>query len=807
MTQSSERHARKFRGSLIIPLAILLGTPGVALAQTDASGALEDVIVTAQKRSQSVQDIPISISAVNAEEIARLGIKTPKDLESAVPNMRWVATDGTNVSNVFIRGVGDISFHVNQVGAVGLYMDEVSLNSPILSSFGLFDLDRVEVLRGPQNTLFGRNTTGGAIQFVTRKPTTDAWSGYGSVTGGNIGRNDIEGAVNIPIGERVALRLSAARFAQGDYLDNVFLNTREGAYQRSAGRAQLLWKVTDDLDALVSANMGTFRGDVGRYKQIGLGTPGSPGNTDCPFLKTNANPGNGCVDQTGFSDTGDFRQISANSGGLFQTNADGGTLRLDWRLPAATVTWLTGFEHADSKRSEDTDAGPSYIFNLDQHTNTDQWSQEIRATSKDEASIRWLAGAYYFNEAAHWDTIVRRANQALTNVTVPGLTVPETGVTSFIPFTLTHQKNEVYSAYGQLDFKVADKTRLSAGLRYTSEKKSGVVEDGIATDTAPLYSPAQFLGASEIDTLLAGGTQVPAGSALRPACPKPLPFTECYAYTPFSISNNTVGGRVALDQRFTDAVLGYVSFSRGFKAGSVSIAPLDYVARGGSIVTPEYLSTLELGIKSQAFANTLRVNAALFYNRWTDEQLFLPLATPGTGVNPVYVNVPRTESYGADLEIQWVPARDWLVTSAIGLLHSEVKEIGAALAAVNGATVGSVLLASPKLTWNGLIRKEWELGGGRASLQGNWAYTGSQHFDLVNSPDQIEPGYWVFNANAGYRFGDKQQYEVSLFGKNLTRTQYCVDRGSLAGVPFSDSANCAVNVAVRQYGVSVTAAF
>jgi iron complex outermembrane recepter protein len=778
-----------------------------AAAQTTATGLLEEILVTAQKRTESLQDLPIAISVATSADLAALRINTSKDLEMLVPNMRWVGSDGMGVNSVFIRGVGDDSFHLNQVGGVGLYMDEVSLNSPILANFGLFDMQRVEVLRGAQNTLFGRNTTGGAIQYVSKKPDPDAgWAGYGTVTGGNFGRNDIEAAINMPVGDRFALRLAGARFAQGDYLSNLFLKDEEGGYQRSGGRAQLLWRVTDDLDALFSTNVGTFRGSVTRYKEIGLGTPGNPASVQCPYNLIKAQPGNGCVDQTGFADSGNYADVHDNGVNLFEINSSGGSVRLSWRLPWFTVTSLTAFEHADAQRAEDATGGPSYIFAFMQGSDTNQVSQEFRVVSKDDAPVRWLGGVYFFNEDAFWTTVSDRANPALTNVAVPGLPVSATEWTAYRPFTLTTQKDRVYSAYGQLEFGLTEKARLTTGLRYTSEEKSGVVKDGIVTVTTPT-DPTAFVGAAQINALLVGAPEVPAGSALRLTCPQPLAFTKCYALTPFDLANGALGGNIPLNYRFTDETLAYAGISRGFKAGGVSIASADYVARGGSTVSPEFLVAYELGLKTQMLNNTLRVNTAVFYNQWKDQQLFLVVNTPGTGFNPVYVNVPRTVSYGADVEIEWAPTRDWFVRTALGLLDSSVKEVGAALAASGGATAGSPLIAAPRATWNGWIRREWSAGRGRASLQGEWSFTGMQHFDLVDSPDQIEPSYWIFNARAAYRFGSSAQYELSFWGNNITRTQYCISRGSLSGVGVGNTAWCQGNEATRFFGLTLNVAF
>jgi iron complex outermembrane receptor protein len=670
-----------------------------------------------------------------------------------------------------------------------------------LSNFALFDIDRVEVLRGPQNTIFGRNTTGGAVQFVSHKPSLkEEIGGYIDVNGGNKGRIDVEGAINARLSDTVAVRLSGARFARGDYLDNLNLNKSEGAFQRSVGRLQLLWQPSDAFSSLINVHGGNFNGSTARYKQIGLSTPGSPGNSDCPYNNVKAIPGNGCADQTGFIDSGTFTDVWANSPNVFKIRTHGASLRFDWHADAATFTSLSAYEYEDSQRVEDSDAGPSYIFNFYQQSKTSQYSQEFRLASPDNSAVKWIAGLYYFQENADWTTVVRRGNPILTNATTPGLPVPEAGVTSFMPTTVTHQKNPVYSAYGQIEFKATEKLRLTAGLRFSSEKKEGQVIAAALSDTTPIFGPADYIGTDQIDQLLATATQVGPGP-LRINCPKPLPLNECYALNPFSETWNTVGGKVALDYHFTDEVLGYASIARGFKAGSISVAALDYLARGGSTATPETLWTYELGLKSQWLNNRVRLNGAFFYNRWTDEQLFLVSATP-TGPSAVLTNVPKTESYGVEAELTWAPTPDWYLMSGIGGTQSKVKDAGDAV-----ATVGSVLIGTPKLTWNGLVRRDWGIGPGRFGVQGNWTFTGSQHFDLINSPDQVEPSYWLFNAAANYRFGDNDRYEASLWGKNLTRTQYCFNRGSLAGVGFSDTATCYANEGTRFFGIGLHAKF
>jgi iron complex outermembrane receptor protein len=782
---------------------ILFVLPAPLLAQASASGALEEVIVTAQKREQSAQDVPIAVSSLTGQDLQDRGITSAKDIATAVPNLMWAGGDSSNVSNIYIRGVGDASFHTNQVGAVGMYSDEISLNSPLLWNFGMFDLARVEVLRGPQNTLFGRNTTGGAIQFASRVPRVgEDWGGYASVNGGNHGRFDLEGALAIPLGDRFAGRVAAARFAQGDYLDNLNLNRKEGGFQRSSGRVQLLWQPADAFKALVNAHVGSFRGGATRYKQIGLSDPANPGNSDCPYLASNTSPGNGCSDQTGFIDSGDYTQVSANSINIFQIDTHGGLLRLDWELPAFTVTSLTGFEHADSKRAEDSDAGPGFIFNFEQSTDTNQLSQELRLASTASGPLRWIAGLYWFNENLDNTTVARRGNPILTNAATPGLPVPEADVQSFMPFTMLDQKDSVWSVYARGEYEITKTVSVTAGLRFTSERKRGRLTAGGAPDLVPLFQPGEMIGSAQIDQLLVGAAQVGPGP-LPPQCPPPFPLNACYQRQSFDTTSNIVGGNASFNYRVTDDVLAYASVARGFKAGGVSAAALDaIVGNGGSFVTPEFLWTYEIGIKSEWLDHRLRLNAAAFYNNWTNEQLFLVIPTP-LGNNPILTNLPKSESDGIEFDLTALPAKGWSVTLGGGILHSEAKDIGT----IPGAVQGSQLIGSPKVNVDAVIRKEWDIGDNAFGLQGSARYSGATHWDLADTPVAIEPGYWLFDASADYRFGPSKRYQVSIWGKNLGATQYCYWRGSMAGVGFGDVEACAPNEATRFFGVSVRAQF
>ena len=313
---------------------------------------------------------------------------TARDLETVVPNLTWLATDGASVGSVFIRGVGSPSIHSNQLGAVGLYADDVTLNAPLLANLALLDLERVEVLRGPSNAGFGRNASGGAIRFVSRAPAVGAAAGADSMLRvGTQGRLDGELAAGLPLGERSAARIAVAHESLGDFVDNTTLGRTEGGHARTVMRARWRHEGEDGLDLDLGLHGSRVKGDSIRYKQIGRGTPGSPGRSDCPFLAVDPTAGNGCVDQTGFADNGAFDEnFSGNPSGL-SAAVDGGSLRIERELGKALFTSLTSFENGDSQRAEDTDGGPSYLFASWQETDSNQWSQDVRFASLGDGDV------------------------------------------------------------------------------------------------------------------------------------------------------------------------------------------------------------------------------------------------------------------------------------------------------------------------------------------------------------------------------------------------------------------------------------
>ena len=519
------------------------------------------------------------MTALSGENIKEWGLGGADDLVNFIPNMSYIGSEATNINNIYLRGVGDFSFHVNQVGGVGVYVDDVSMSSPILQNFALLDLERIEVLRGPQNTLFGRNTTGGAIQFLARKPVIGEESnGYLRLTGGNEERFDGEGAFSAALGENSAMRVALSRISRGDYIDNLASGQDEGGYERYSGRGQLLWTPTDELEVLFNFHGGKLHSDSTRFKAIGAQDPVTGGNAGGNCTTFTGDVGNGCASQEGTIDTSDFTEVFGGNPNIFDVDTYGGLLNISWDLGYVEVVSITAFESAESQRGEDSDAVPSGIGSFHHETDTFQISEEIRIVSQSEGAFRWIAGLSYYEEEGDYSTAFRTdwvtdpAIAPFPAVFVPFIFIPEDRFSRYA-HTVMQQDVTYVSPYLRLDYDLSDKLSLSGGVRFSYEKKEGNYIGALGfDDPANPFPTSKVIGFDEL------------------AFSRTQPGTFLVGETGFKLSSSIWGGKISADYQITEDAMVYGSISRGFKTGNIGLAAED--ALNGFLanrVEPEFL--------------------------------------------------------------------------------------------------------------------------------------------------------------------------------------------------------------------------
>lgn len=763
-----------------VSFAVGIGFATCATAQTGPATQLEEIIVTAQKRAESIQDVPIAISAFTVESLANLRIQSTDDLERFTPNLTWKPAGGVGGS-IGLRGVVDTVFTTNQVGSVAIVVDDVGLNSPVINTFALLDVERVEVLRGPQVTLYGRSTTGGAVNLVTRHPRVeDGGNGYVQATVGAFSQFDVEAAGGMALGDRWAVRGAVLSQNRDGIIENQLTGADDSNRQRHAERLSIAGQIGDSTTMFVSVHNARNRGENYRYKDVGMLDPVTGG--PCTTIR-NANPGNGCVDGAGFADDSDFSHSWSNlPRPQDDIDAYGGNVNLAWQLGGFALTSITAYEHSKIRRAEDSDGGALSLSDVYYSADTDQWSQELRlASTGPKDQLAWVAGVYYLREDQEGLTAAMLSQG--TDVGPP----PQFRSQAF------DQRDTVASAYGQLDLPFAERWTLTAGVRYSSETKQGLSE----TLRAPgfIAVPASPPYGTFLDEAFARSISVAVDAPPPDFEPVPAPFLA-----PYDKTWNNWGGKLGVSFRPNDRTLLYGSISEGFKGGTFNFAaavrlssePQRINFQQG--VNPEKLTTYEIGGKFELLERTLRLNVAVFRNDYKDQQTF----TFKDG-GPVLVNAAKSTIDGAEVELEWLPAPGWTVSSGLGLLNARYDEF---IDTDGTVYSGNDMIQAPDMNWSGTIRRSWDTSVGAFSAQVGFQHVSDQYFGVDNAPVTLVEAYTLYDAQLRLAFGDGARYDVTAWGRNLGDERFCLYTGTL---PFGN-AQCIINEP-RTYGVTFRAKF
>ena len=781
-----------FATALISPLAL-------------ADEGLEEIVVTAQRRAQSAQDVPIAITALSADALTNLGVTSSEQLAAFTPNVTWNPTGFVGAA-VGIRGVVDTVATTNQVGSVAIVVDEVSLNSPVLNVLPVFDLDRVEVLRGPQVALYGRSTTGGAVNFITRHPEVGGESnGRAVLSLGNYQDVNFEGGVGVPLGEIAAVRLAVLSDKRDGIFSDPTLGRDIGAKDQQAARLSFAAKPTDSFSVFAKFEYGRDRSDGGIYKNVGWR---NPDGTSC--LPTSSNPGSSCVDGSGFRDTANFRQAFTDAPVFQHVDVHGGLVNLKWRLDGMSITSITSYYKNSYQRYADPDGGPASLNELHVNADTKQVAEELRLASEHDSSspINWIIGAYLFKETQ--DGLI--ANVQRVAQIQPQPFPPPTWFPPFPQFRsmLYDQDDKIRSGYFQVDWKFAPNLELTVGGRYSSEEKSGEAST-LRCRVAPAASIFCFGAAAQPPI----GT--PFDAALARAIADPLDSSA--APTPFGKTWNNAGGKIGLNWRPAASTLYYASISRGFKGGTFNFIPAvdltGYISPSAPAtfkagVAPEKLTTYELGAKLEFLNRTLRLNMALFRNDYKDQQTAV---FQDGGL--VLINAASSTTNGFEAELNWAPGENWLIQAGLGLLDDKYS---AFVDPAGEVFTGGKIVQASDVTANGLIQKSFDLGAGRLSAQVGFKYFSAYYpvaeyvlpsgYPTTNpTPVSYAPvdridAHTLVDARIGYAFGGKREFEVALWGHNLSDQRFCTTTGQL---PWGMS-QCAANEP-RTYGVQLRAGF
>jgi len=708
-----------------------------ATADQDVAG--NDIVVTARRTSERLQDVPVAVTAFGGAALATRNVDTLDQIAKYTPNIRFdgaAALSGGNYNaTVFIRGVGQNDFAIFSDPGVGFYVDDVYYARSIGGVMDAVDIDSVQVLRGPQGTLFGKNTIGGAVLINTAQPDLNTTTGRVEATYGRFDRIDAKGAINIPIVSDVAaLRISGASLNRDGYVKRLLDGETQGDRSAQMVRAKLRIRPNPALTIDLGADYTRARETSAPSDLLAVGN--APGVTGIPFL-VNYNrfvaPTLGIVAPNG-QHTLNPSFITASP---FETWAGGpndndldlwgvqGTVAYD--LGSATLKSITAYRDLKAYFTRDGDNTP-FVFR--QTTNRDkqwQFSQELQLTGKAlDDRLSYVVGAYYFKEKA---SDIATADLAI------GLQ-PPLAPPPFTPavFIQNYTDNRSYAAYGQLDYEIVPRLSVTVGGRYTSDKK-------IFTS----------INTRQRDNV------------------KFVDVTKSASFKKFT-------PRLGLNYKANEDLLLYGSFSRGFKQGGFNGRPL---ANAGEVTqyAPETLDTYEAGVKAQWLDGALTTNLALFHSIYNDIQLTVN-QTPTNFV----ANAAKGKIDGFELETVMRPARWFTFNAAVGYLDTRYTAVGQGLGPTQilPITLASHFVKAPKwtVTTGAEVSHEFANGGKMAFRADLSSYSRIYH-DVANSPLATDDGYSLLNARLSYTLPG-QAIQLSVFGTNLTNALYLVS-GNVSG--------------------------
>jgi len=589
------------------------------------SQGIEEVVVTATRRAENVQSIPVAVSAFTGEDLASLGVTETLDVAKIVPNFVAHNNTGLGTANTYsLRGLNNTESIATFDPPVGTYVDDFFIQRQNSNNYALFDIDRIEVLRGPQGSLFGRNTTGGAVRVILKEPAEE-FGGYAEVGGGRFDKISARGSVDIPAAENFRLKISGYYINDDGFVDNVTTGKDGLNYEDNFGvRGAILWQPSDNASWNASltyienehANMYNYVEDDDRFTRTGLVTDGAP--------------------YAGLL-TGDKQNFGLGN----ETRSLHFTSDIEWETAIGTVNILTSYLTLDQDFLLDFFEGPFATggFTIANEGEHDQFSQEAKLTGSFGDKLDYIAGVFYFNEDNKTDLA------QIFNLGAIGLFLP-TGFPLFQYDRTMDNGVDSWAVYGQFDLHVTEQLTLTAGVRYTDEEKDfGITDNGNPR-------AGNVFNSRDIEAL----------------------------GIPLEQSESIVTPRFAIEFEANDNFMIYGSATRGFKSGG-------WNARGTapgtlSPFSPEKIWNYEGGIRSEWFGNRLRVNLTGFYSDITDFQLPSAYTDPASGaIVFITQNFADLEIYGFEAELLANPVDNLTLFANIGIMESEYKNLDPAIVA------------------------------------------------------------------------------------------------------------------------------
>ena len=752
---------------------LMLGTVQADNADRADAGAelIEDIVVTARRREESIQQVPIAITALSGKELEARQLHAMDQLGDAVPNLQFdkaaPSSGSSSVGQIFIRGIGQADYTPVTDPGVAMYVDGIYLGRSPGNVLDLVDIDRVEVLRGPQGTLFGRNSIGGAIKVHSRLPS---FSDTENRVEFRLGNDDLKALTyrgNLPLSESLATGFAFSQLHRDGYVERSFDGIRTGDRDRWSARGAVRWEPTDTIAASLIVDYTSIgengapvvSGGVNDRQPFATfgnavlesctavvinpafdGTPlGGPPTFPPPGAATGSAPGcYGADSRPGpFISEGTF-PVASN------LDSSGAALTIDW---AMGDDWLlkstSGLRTMEMISSRDGDNTPANIFATRDDYEHEQFSQELQLQfSSDERGLSSVFGLFYYDESGF----------NLVDVTVPTGAIQSGGF----------YDNQAYAVFAHGTVDLTDRLALSIGARHTEDRKAYLPDQFSLGDASAGSAPGFF---PPTWPAFAGFYLAPTG---------PMAAGErILDYRRSELDFDATDTTIDLSYRFSNEVLGYVTFATGYKSGGFDqrfVGPTP--DRAPSSYRPEFVDSLEFGIKASSFDGRLRANIAVFDADYEDLQIIVR-----ESFNPLTVNAGDARVRGGELEVEWQASDNWNIGLSVGHLETEYRHLTQP-AQDSGVRLDNRLANAPK--WSVATGTSYRLGLGQLgemTARIDWSWQDAEYHDAVNSEEIRQSAYHLVNASLAFvpRAG---RWQVTAASRNLLDETYLVTGNS-----------------------------
>jgi len=795
-------------------------TSGSAIGQLAGTTTLEEIIVTARKREENIQNVGMSVSAMGKQEIENRFSTDVRDLVSISPNLLIddTAQGPGGVASIYIRGIGVSEVEKNFDPAVGVVIDGIYIGTMSGGLQRTIDLERMEVLRGPQGTLFGRNTIGGVINMERTKPTMKTGgtilAGYGDYDTSNL-----EGIFNFRLGEQVGLKLTGAYRNQDEgyytsVCDPTVAVTSATPACTTSGQdigqneytnygANILWTATDNLDleftydkeettqdtpTLVNASQNNnpelnnswcdqFPTNGALFCAPSLTTPtsGDRLNTDIVLL----GPANTFPDGPGWG----LATLDVLSFGLAPPGEPARDATFDTETLIVEAHWNFADDYrmdfiAGSWETEETvltdwDGTSEIRFHTDRPADYEQTTAELRFSNESDGPFNWTVGAYLWDSEYEIRLVSVLGFFYLPD---PGAVDPTQKIADVFGLGLdpvdlpqfTKQTSESWAVFGEADWAINDKWTLTIGGRYTEDEKTTKQWGQTPCGIEPLFGP--FLPPGEVDTpapydeLCFG----PGGLAANPTADPAIggdtntPVTAAHDWDQFT-------PKVGVKWNVTDDSMAYFTYSAGYRSGGFN-GRVDSVETASTPYDEETVDNFEIGFKSQWLENRLRWNAAIFYMKYENkqEEVQQPSSTSGTGQRTFVLNASDATVSGLEMELLYLPAEGWQIRANVGFLDAEYDNFsynanpGGAPDIVDNSHLD--FRRAPDVTGSLSADYQWPVGAGQMWISGTWHYIGAHEVDFANKPELSNDAQNLIDAAINYEYKNAL---FSIYGHNL----------------------------------------